>query len=158
MACHRPVVPLGGRAHEGAVPDARLDQAALLRLHVAAGNGSEIDVEPARELALRRQAVRWREPSVANVLLDCVGDREIARLVQTGEVRHPACHYLVLSSRTKHLPTVVAGLLKLTVYCCAVRRQENSAYIQQTNKTKQQLRTKDCARIQHECCPFNQPS
>ena len=84
VARHRAVPPFGRRADEGALSDAGFDQAALLRLDIAAGDSGEIDVEMAGKFALRRQSIQWSEPAAADVLSDRVGDGEIARLAEPG--------------------------------------------------------------------------
>ena len=135
MASDRAMAALGADAHEGALPHARLDQAALLRLDIAAGDGGEIDIEPARELALRRQAIGRLKPPVANALGDGVGDGEVTRLVALGEVRPPVPHinkaprYQRLG-RLRAGPAVGRGIcatLKLTVHCCAGARYAKCA-------------------------------
>ncbi len=84
MARHRAVTPLHRRAHERALSDTRFDQAAFLRLDVAARHSGEIDVEVPGKLALRRQSIQRSELAAADVFSDRVGDSEIARLAEPG--------------------------------------------------------------------------
>src|SRR5258708_31873101 len=53
----------------------------LLRFDIAPRNGGEIDVKPARQLALGRQAIRRAEPAAANVL-----DRKSTRLNSSHQI------------------------------------------------------------------------
>ncbi len=70
----------------------RFDQAALLRFHIAPRNGGEIDIKPACQLALGRQAIRSAESAAANVLRDGVGNGEVTRLIACSQIRHPVGH------------------------------------------------------------------
>jgi hypothetical protein len=92
MARHRGVHAPRRFAHEGAASDMGFDQAALLRLEIAARDGGEIDVEAAGKLALWRQPIGSGETAAANVLGDGIGDGEVARLVAQREVRRPVLH------------------------------------------------------------------
>jgi hypothetical protein len=77
-----------------------LNETALLRLQVTAGNGGEINVEASGQLALRRQAIGRSEAPAADVFGDSIGNGEVARLIASGEVRHPVLHYSKRSSES----------------------------------------------------------
>ena len=81
-----------GAADEGALADARIDEAATLRLDVAAGDCGEVDREPLGQRALRRQPVPARQSPALHVVGDDVGDREIARLGAVGKIGKPVVH------------------------------------------------------------------
>ena len=67
--------------NEGALPDLGFDQAAFLRLDIAARHRGEIDIEAFGELALRRQPIADRQSAGADIDGESVGNRQIARLV-----------------------------------------------------------------------------
>ena len=106
--------PFRRRAHKCALTDPRFNQAALLRLDIAARHRRKIDIEPARELALRRQPIRRSKLAAADILGDRVGDSEITRLAEPGQKRRPFGHF----SLRARLFQFARRELKLTVYCC----------------------------------------
>jgi len=69
-----------------------LDQAALLCLQIAAGDGGEVDAENGSQAALRRQAIARRQPAVPHVGGDEIGDGQIARSIAAGQIRRPFEH------------------------------------------------------------------
>ncbi len=78
--------------HHRALAHPRRDEAAPLRLHVAAGHGGEVQPQRVGEPALRRQPVAGREAAAAEVVRHGVGDGAVMRPAEPGEVGCPAVH------------------------------------------------------------------
>ena len=87
------MAPLHRRPHESPMPDSGFNQTALLCLDIAARHRREIDIEAARELALRRQSIQGSKLAAADILRDGVGDGKIARFAKPRQKRHPLAHF-----------------------------------------------------------------